>query len=466
MVWNSQDSAAPARDDVLAVDPKWAWAEYQPDAERPWGLTWAGHLYRRAAWGANWTQLQEAVAAGPRATIERLARPSAAALTDETAMDQDEDAVARASGIEALRAWWLRRMILSPFPLREKMTLFWHSHLGASHARVNDSQLMMRHVRMLRTHALGSYRALLDGAAEDPAVYLALGADANRKAFPNERFSRQLMEQFSLGPGHYGDEDVREAARAFTGWFVLRGKLRYFAHEYDTGVKRVLGEEGPWKPQDIVRIVLAQPATPRLVARKLYRWLISEETEPSDELIEPLATMLGQQYDAGQVVETMLRSNLFFSKYALRKRVKSPVEYAIGLATSFETLVPTAVLGSSLADLGQNLYAPPTSAGWLGGDHWINPATMLGRWNLADQLLAKSGPLGGKLDPAGLVNKHGGSQPREQAEFFVKLLLNEELPESMSSTVQRIAEGAASDEDAAWRKWACQLVASPDYQLC
>ena len=223
---------------------------------------------------------------------------------------------------------------MTQYPLRERMTIFWHGHFGVSNARVNDSQLMMRHVRTLRTHALGSYRALLDGVSQDPAVFLALGADANRKAFPNERFSRQLMERFSLGPGHYGEEDVREAARAFTGWFVLRGRLRYFAHEYDAGPKRVLGQEGQWQPGDIVRIVLEQPDTPRLIARKLFRWLISEVDEPSDELIQPMAEMLGKQYDVGQVVETMLRSNVFFSEHALHRRIKSPVEYAVGLITA------------------------------------------------------------------------------------------------------------------------------------
>ena len=232
---------------------------------------------------------------------------------------------------------------------------------------MNDSQLMMRHVRTLRSHALGSYRSLLDGVSQDPAVFLALGADANRKADPNELFSRQLMERFSLGPGHYGEEDVREAARAFTGWFVLRGRLRYFAHEYDAGPKRVLGQEGQWKPGDIVRIVLEQPATPRLIARKLFRWLVSEVDEPSDELMQPMAEMLGKQYDVGQVVETMLRSNVFFSEHALHRRIKSPVEYAVGLVRAFETLVPTLPLGALLAELGQDLYFPPTTRGWVGG---------------------------------------------------------------------------------------------------
>ena len=333
------------------------------------------------------------------------------------------------------------------------MTIFWHSHFGVSNARVNDSQLMMRHVRTLRTHALGSYRALLDGVSQDPAVFLALGADANRKAYPNERFSRQLMERFSLGPGHYGEEDVREAARAFTGWFVLRGRLRYFAHEYDAGPKRVLGQEGQWQPGDIVRIVLEQPDTPRLIARKLFRWLISEVDEPSDELIQPMAEMLGQPYDVGQVVETMLRSNVFFSEHALHRRIKSPVEYAIGLVTAFETLVPTVPLGDFAGRAGTGFVFPPTTRGWVGGPHWINPATMLGRTNLASGLLAKSGPLGGKLDPADLVRKHGGSNLREQAEFLVIVLRQDDITPAVRTALRRFRGGRSKRGDgSAWRR--------------
>ncbi|MHB8973850.1 MAG: DUF1800 domain-containing protein [Pirellulaceae bacterium] len=465
-VGSTQPVPAQSPAPVLQVDPQWAWAEYQPDAQRPWSLTLTGHLYRRAALGAAWPQLQQAVTDGPRAAIERLVRPPAEAQTLEASMDRDEDAVALASGIESLRAWWLRRLIMTQYPLREKLTIFWHSHFGVSNARVNDSQLMMRHVRTLRTHALGSYRALLDGVSQDPAVFLALGADANRKAFPNERFSRQLMERFSLGPGHYGEEDVREAARAFTGWFVLRGRLRYFAHEYDGGPKRVLGQEGQWQPGDIVRIVLEQPDTPRLIARKLFRWLISEVDEPSDELIQPMAEMLGKQYDVGQVVETMLRSNVFFSEHALHRRIKSPVEYAVGLVTAFETLVPTLPLGASLAELGQDLYFPPTTRGWVGGQHWINPATMLGRTNLANGLLAPEGTLGGKLAPADLVRKHGGSNPREQAEFLVNLLLQDGLaPAVRTALVDAAAADSSGASDRMWRRLTYQIVTLPEFQL-
>jgi uncharacterized protein (DUF1800 family) len=451
----------------LAVDPQWAWAEFQPDRERPWNLTLAAHLYRRAGFGADWAQLQQAVSDGPRRSIDQLVHPSADVLADETALDQDEEAAQRTAGIESLRAWWLRRMIQTRYPLREKMTLFWHSHFGVSNARVNSGPLMAGHVQTLRSHALGSYRALLDSVSQDPAVFLAFGADANRKAFPNERFSRQLMERLSLGPGHYGEEDVREAARAFTGWFVLQGRLKYLAHEYDAGVKRVLGQEGPWKTPDIVRIVLAQPAAPRLVARKLFRALVSEVQEPSDELIEPVAKILGEQYDVGQVVETMLRSNLFFSDHALRRRIKSPVEFAVGIVKPFGVLVPTSPLGGMLAQLGQDLYAPPTLQGWVGGPHWINAATMLGRSNLADALLAASGPLGGKLDPQALAQRHGASAPPEQTQFLLRLLLQDDIaPAAHAALLGSLDASAGKGAGDALRQLTYRIVTLPEYQLC
>ncbi len=394
---------------VTDVDPGWAWAEYEPDGKRPWTPELAGHLLRRTTFGAAWQQHQQAAQAGPRRTIDLLIRPEADVASFERTMSQDEEAVARGSSIESLRAWWLRRMIKSPHPLQEKMTLFWHSHFGVSHSRVKEVQPMLRHVQTLREHALGSYRSLLEAAARDPAVLVSVGAAKSPKMQPNENFIRQLMQQYSVGPGHFGDEDVREAARAFTGWSVLRGRLRYLAHEHDEGSKDVLGSTGQWDADDIVRIVLEQPATPRLIARKLYRFLVSEVDQPGDPLLEPVAEMLAQQYDVGQVVETILRSNLFFSPRAYRRRVKSPVEYSLSLVRALGDNVATLPLGAALAQLGQDLYDPPTVSGWVGGTHWINAATMLARAQLADSMLASKGPYGGTLVPADVATQHGCS---------------------------------------------------------
>ena len=340
------------------IDPAWAWAPYAPQADRPWTLKWAAHLYRRAGFGANWQQLEQALAEGPQRTVDRLVRPYEDAPA--AAANAGDSETGGSGSIDALRAWWLRRMIETPFPLLEKMTLFWHDHLGISLARVKDPPLMAKHVAALRKHALGRYRDLLNAMSNDPAVYLGLNADANRKALPNENVVRQLMDQLSLGPGHYGEEDIREAARAFTGWFVLRGTLRFFDREHDSGEKTILGSKGPWNASDVLRIVLDQPAAPRNLVRRLYRWFVSEVDEPADALLDPLVKTLAADYHVGNVVETVLRSNLFFSPAAYRRRVKTPVDYALGIIKGIGGIVPTILLGQDLAEQGQDLYQPPT----------------------------------------------------------------------------------------------------------
>jgi len=399
----------------------WAWAAYEPSTQRPWNLVQAGHLYRRAAFGAAWDELQQALSDGPQRTIDRLLSPQAdvAAFNRE----HDEYETSAAGSVNELRAWWLRRMIQTPHPLLEKMTLFWHSHFATNAANVNDVRLVQRHVQLLRSQALGSFRTLLQDISRDPAMLLWLGADTNRKARPNENYARPLMDAFSLGPGNYTQKDVAEAARACTGWFVLRGQLRYIDREHDDGVKHILGQKGSFTCDDVVRIVLEQPAAAQTLVRKLYRFLISETEEPQTELIAPLAESFAKDYDILKLIETMLRSNLFFSEAAYHRRIKCPVEFALGIVRGLEGMVSTTQLAQDLADLGQNLYHLPTVNGWTGGLHWTNTATYAGRHNLALALLQGSGPYGGKLNPLLIARKHGASTPESAARFLLDLFL-------------------------------------------
>ncbi|MBN1509699.1 MAG: DUF1800 domain-containing protein, partial [Sedimentisphaerales bacterium] len=381
-------------------DPRWAWSRYEPNADRPWTLALAGHLYRRAAFGANWSQLQRALSDGPQQTIDRLLVPQVDAEAFNRTYDEQEGAT---GSIDGLRAWWLRRMIETPHPLLEKMTLFWHGHFAIDATAVTGSPLVQAHIRLLRDHALGSFDSLLREISQDPAVLLGLGADVNRKASPNEGFVRPLLETFTLGPGQFTDEDVREAARAFTGRFVLRNRLRSLPAEHDESVKHVLGREGDFTGDDIVRIVLEHPATSRTLVRKLYRRLISETEEPDDALIAPLAESFAGDYSISKLVETMLRSNLFFSQGSYRQRIKSPVEFAVGLVRAMEGMVSTTQLAQDLAGLGQDLCHPPTVRGWKGGRYWINAATLAGRANLAAALLRGEEPYGDRLDPQAIA---------------------------------------------------------------
>ncbi len=447
------------------TDPAWAWAPYEPDAERAWNLRWAGHLYRRAAFGASWDELQQALADGPQQAVSKLLRPDADVDASNRAYDEYEASTGDSESTDALRAWWLRRMIGTPHPLLEKMTLFWHSYFATSNAKVRSSSLMRQHVQLLRGHALGSFEPLLQAISHDPAVLVSLGGDANRKARPNENYVRELVEQFSLGAGQCSGKDISEAARAFTGWFVVRNELRYIPREHDSGVKEILGHKGNWGSEDVVRIVLERPAAARFVVRKLYRWLISETDGPSDALIAPLAESFARGSDVARVVETMLRSNLFFSPVAYRKRVKSPVEFAVGIVHGLEGMVSTSRLGRDLAALGQDLYRPPTVKGWHGGRNWINNSTVLGRNNLALALLAGSKPYGDKLDPFGLAGRHGYGDPEGAGRFLLDLFLQGDLEGTVAEGLLRTAAAAGSGPSRWLRQFSHCVVTLPEFQL-
>jgi len=411
--------------DEKLTDPGWAWATYQPNAQQPWNLAQAGHLFRRAAFGANWDQLQQALSDGPQRTIDKLLKPQADIAAFNLTYDEYESSAV--SSIGSLQAWWLRRIIQTPHPLLEKMTLFWHSYFAINSIKVKNPKLMLVYIKLLRSQALNSFRDLLQAISHDPAMLIGLGAEENRKALPNDNFVRPLMEIFTLGNSNYTKRDVREAARAFTGWFVLKSQLRYIPREHDSDIKDILGQKGSFNSDDVLRIVLKQPATSQMLVRKLYRWLISETEQPNAAMITPLAESFAKDYDILKLTETMLRSNLFFSRAAYRRRIKCPAEFAMGIVKALEAVVSTTQLAQDLAGLGQNLYNPPTVNGWTGGQHWIDSTTLVGRHNLALALLRGSGPYADKLNPWIVANKHGCSTLKSAIQFLLDLFLQSDL---------------------------------------
>ncbi len=444
-------------------DPSWAWGVYEPDEVRPWDLGRAGHLYRRAGFGASWSQLQRALSDGPQKTIEGLLWPDGDVGGFNKVQDKYESSTNSAG---ALRAWWLRRMIETPNPLLEKMTLFWHGYFATNADRVKNAGLMHKQMQLLRGQALGSFEKMLEGIWCDPAMLLWLGAQVNRKARPNETLARTLLGIFTIGEGGFTENDVREAARAFTGWFVLRGRLRYIEHEHDDGAKKVLGQEGRFTGEDVIRILLEQSGTARTVVGRLYRWLISEDGEPETRLIGPLAESFAEDYDILRLVETMLRSNLFFSEAAYRRRVKCPVEYAVGIVKAMEATVPTMPLAQDAARLGQNLYHPPTVKGWKGGRHWIDSAMMIARDNLASALLGGAKRYGERLNPWGIAKKHGCSTAGEIRRFLVDLFLDGNLDDEVYEPVE-IADSSDGGGDLKEKtgRLAQMIVTLPEFQL-
>jgi len=415
------------------TDPEWAWTPYEPSARAPWNLRRAAHLLRRAGFGASWSELRAALKEGPGRTVDRLLRPKGDVEEFNRRFDLYEEGAVDSESTEALRAWWLRRILTTPHPLLEKMTLFWHHRFAVSNAWIGDASLMRHYVRLLRRNALGRYGALVRGVCRNPAVLTGLGGKTNRKSAPDTAFARRLLEDFAVGPGRFCENDVKGTARAFTGVFVIRNRYRFIPREHDDGLKRILGVKGKFDPDDAARILASHPSASRFVVRGLYSWFVAEEPEPSEALLEPLSGLLLRSGDIGKVVETILKSNLFFSDVAYRARIKDPVTFAACIVKGMEGIVSTTRLGSDLARLGQSLYEPPTAKGWAGGKSWINRATVIGRRNLVRRLVSSSGPYRGKLDPLSVARRYGFEKKAEIFSFFMDLYLQSDLADGLKA---------------------------------
>lgn len=452
----------------MNADPDWAWAPYSPSAERPWTRKLAGHLFRRAGFGASEPDIKRALEEGPARTVERLLRPKGPLEDSDRRFDSLSESAARAGSAQGVAAWWLRRMLETPHPLLEKMTLFWRGYFGVKNSRVRDPALIERHIRLLRRHALGRFDALLEEVSHDPAVLLTLDAGANRKSRPPELYARTLLEKYTAGAGNFSESDVRGIARAFSGWFVFSGGLRRIELEADPGPKRIFGREGPFDSREAVRIAVRERTTALHVVKKLYKFLVAEEAEPAEELLSPLAEKFAAEYDISSLVGTILRSNLFFSPIAYRRRVKSPVEYALGIARGLEGVPGTLPLAGALSRMGQDLCEPPTVEGWAGSRCWIDRHTLLLREKLAAALLSGSGGYGRKLDPLEVARRHGRESPEGALEFLLELFLDGEVDGAVRAELAR-ALGALGSPEAerakSLERVALRIFSLPEFHL-
>ncbi len=459
-------------------DPHWAWEPYRPSDQSPWDIKKVGHLYRRASFGATWTELEMALRDGPEKAIETLLAggPDQDKFDAETA--KLAESIARANNGQQASAWWLYRMLYTPHPLREKLTLFWHNHFATSDKKVQNAGFMLRQYELMRRHALGNFRTLLQEMSKDPAMMVWLDTRGSKKGNPNENYARELMELFSLGIGHYTEKDIREAARAFTGWEIRGAEPSFNPSQHDDGAKTVLGKTGPFEGKDIVNICLEQPAAPSFIVGKLYRFLISETVPATPELLAPLAEQFRKSdYDFGSLVRVMLRSNLFFLPQVYRTRVKAPVDFALGIVRALEGRLGTTALADALDGLGQHILFPPSVKGWDGGEAWLNGHTLLARQNLALALSSTQDVrFGRRTDPAGLAKKHGIKSDEDLVRFFLRLFLQEDVAEpSRRNLLGYAARARKNPVPAYWThedaqahrvRSLCHLVLSlPEFQL-
>ncbi len=295
-----------------------------------------------------------------------------------------------ANNIETQRLglWWANRMLATRRPLEEKLTLFWHGHFATANNKVRDARMMQRQNEMLRARASGSLRDLLVGILKDPAMLVFLDNGENIKARPNENFGRELLELFTMGVGHYTERDVREAARAFTGWTNDALAFRFDAAQHDFGEKTFLGRTGALDGENVIDTILAQPVTGEFIAAKLYRFFAREEV-PAAVAADLGRTFRDNGYQIKPLLKRMFLSRDFYGPAAVGTQIKTPVHLVVSTYRKLGLQeVPTIPdFGRMTSSLGQSLFNPPNVAGWAGGRTWITPSTLLQRGNLLRDVL-------------------------------------------------------------------------------
>ena len=296
----------------------------------------------------------------------------------------------RASRLETdrLAYWWANRMVATANPLQEKMALFWHGHFATNEEKVRDYRKMKRQLTLFQSQGLGNFRDLLVGVAQDPAMLAFLDAGVNVKGAPNENFAREIMELFTMGVGNYQEKDIREAARAFTGWNFKDLAFTKIAAKHDDGAKIFLGKSGHFDGEQVIDIILSQRVTAEFVAAKAYRHFVRESL--SDTQRTQLGDLLRRnQYALKPLMRTIFLSKDFYSAPSMATHIKGPVELAV---STYRKLGLTEVPGvpdfnEATGALGQRLFHPPTVAGWAQGRSWITPGLLLERGNFARDLL-------------------------------------------------------------------------------
>jgi uncharacterized protein (DUF1800 family) len=455
---------------TLFDDPRAAWEPYRPGPDAPWDAARVAHLHRRAGLGATWSQLRRDIGEGFEPSIQRVLQGDARGPGGQPAVEfaeivaAMEDSVDRRPSLERIQMLWIYRLVFTSFPLQEVMTLAWHGHYATSQEKVQSTELIQAQHRAQRELWRAPIGQLHRRMLADGAMRRWLDGLDSTKAQPNENLAREFLELFALGVGHYSERDVREAARALTGWResdFLQHTDRLDANDYDDGTKTILGETGRWGPDDLVRIVCHRSEAAAHIARRLYRTFLSDTDEPSPELIEPLATAMriNGDVDVARGIETVLRSRLFHSEECRTRRVKGPVAFAIGAVRALELFSPPpdpVDLEIHLTRMGHRLYFPPSVAGWPGGLAWLDGQSLVARTNFAAWLTEPS-TWGGKDPLATLAGRHGFTTPDEWIDALATLL----LPAPISTTSRTLCEHQRPDRHLMTRR----LLSLPEAQV-
>ena len=489
---------------------------YKPTSDNPFDAVKAAHLLNRAGFGGTVDEIEQVRKMGPIDAVDWLFDFPDAGAEEQSQTDvPDLSAVAgypksykeiakKMKGLseeerkearqemmtanrEALKAtidWWLTRMAMGSSPLQEKLTLFWHGHFATSARDERSAALMWQQNDLLREQAAGNFRTLVRSISRDPAMLDYLNNTQNKKAHPNENYARELQELFTLGIGNYTETDVKQAARAFTGWTHDGEQFVFRPHDHDDGIKTFQGHTGNFNGEDVIAIILSMPVCSKFISSKLFRFFAYEQ--PDDTLVDALGSQLREQnYALRPLIRTILTSKAFYSDYAMGTQIKSPIQLLIGTVRQLNLQMPNdrATMGY-LTQMGQQPFGPPNVRGWPGGRIWINTNTMFVRTNMGVYLAGGGAVQVARVGRIGGSTKGGGKSVEANAVAFdpnkthseadtpetvvdawlAKLIQRPVDPVKREVLVKALAGPPLRTENV--RKMIQLIVSMPEYQLC
>ena len=483
---------------------------YVPSSENPFDRVKAAHLLNRAGFGGTEDEIAQVMKLGPAdavdwlfdfpdagieeqsrddlpnlSSLEGYPRDFAELRAKQRGMTPEErqefrQLLQRANreAVQATAAWWMKRMAYGPSPLQEKLTLFWHGHFTTSAKDERAALLMWNQNELLRRNAVGNFRSFVQQISRDPAMLDYLNNQQNRKAHPNENYARELMELFTLGIGNYTEYDIREGARAFTGWAHDGDEFIFRKYDHDTGNKKFFGKTGDFDGDDVIDIILAHPACAKYITGRFWNHFVYEDPEPA------LCESLGQHFREAKwemrpVLRQIFASQGFYSDRAIGAQIKSPIQLIVGTVRMLGLDMPDQrVLRAALSQMGQVPLEPPNVKGWPGGRTWVNTSTLFVRYNTGVWLAGGGGDM--PMDRGRKAGRVKLKLTRADTRFapdlttgsaeavvdaWVAKLIQRPIDSEKSRRLVEALDGRPTDADAV--KDLVQLIVSmPEYQLC
>lgn len=460
---------------VLKEQPAVAthWQSYQPGPSAPWDLKRVVHLHRRCGFAANWREIQRDLQDSPQAAIKRVLEGTAHQSCYPGDFDSMSNLIADAALASnqpgRLKAWWAFRMLYTTTPLTEKLTLLWHNHFATSNQKVDDLTLMQQQNELFRRQARDRFGNLLTSVVKHPALLIWLDAPANHKGHPNENLARELMELFTLGIGHYSEQDVKQAARALTGWTVENDAFAFETADHDDGEKTVLQKQIA-QGDDLLALLLTQAATAQRIAWRLCTLFLGEGVAGHEQIESLAAGLRAHDLDLDWAVRTIVQSDLFFSDRNIRRRIADPAELIIGAARALERTDPppqTLLLAESMRRAGLDLFYPPNVGGWSGGRSWLRTSAVITRANFSASLAR--GALGTSIAPPDWERFAAANGQDTTPDGFTAFLADLFLGgEPQPGWIDGIVKAASTKESAGQGnldRIVAQVLASPEAQL-